>query len=158
MAEIEPFDFDKEVVRFLQQWRTASLATINEHGQPHAANVQYAAAGMVLYFVSSPKSAHSQHIASNPNVAMTVYAHVNSPDQIHGIQLEGRCRLVTEKEELDRAWASYTKTFPFVLENPAIEERLRSEQFYWIFPDWMRYIDNRRGFGFKHECVIDVFE
>lgn len=157
MAAVDTFDFFTEASQFLKTWPTASLATIDENGSPHAANVQFAASDIEhLYFVSSSKSSHSLYVETNPNVAMSIYAHVDTPDQIHGIQLHGRCQAINEGADQDRAWDCYCEAFPFVLTNPMIEQRLRSEQFYVVTPTWMRYIDNRRGFGFKAEHVFEI--
>jgi len=153
----QPFDFFTEVPIFLDTWRTASLATIDENSRPHAANVQFACRDIEhLYFVSSPDSAHSQHLIIEPRIAMTIHAYVDAPELIHGVQLHGRCTPVTDDKQKQIAWDCYTAAFPFILSNPAIEQRVRDEQFYLVVPTWMRYIDNRRGFGFKVEQFFEV--
>ncbi len=156
-ADVDDFDFFTEVPQFLATWRTASVATIDERGFPHAANVQFAFDDLQhLYFVSSPDSAHSRHMEMEPAVAMTIYAQVDTPDQIHGVQLHGRCQAITDPDALERAWSCYTQAFPFVLRNTQLEQRMRGEQFYRVQPSWIRYIDNRRGFGFKVEQVFEL--
>jgi uncharacterized protein YhbP (UPF0306 family) len=146
-----------EMRAFLSAWPTASLATIDAYGDPHAANVMFALdADWHLYFVSSPDSAHSQHIARQPAVAMTIYAHVDEPSQIHGVQLHGVCEQVTDDHERQHAWQVYARRFPFVAANPAMTQRVKKECFYRVTPAWVRWIDNRRGFGFKVERYLTV--
>jgi len=145
-----------EVVAFLRRRPTASLATVDEAGHPHAANVQFAlAAELRLIFVSSLRSAHSMHIAADPWVALTIYAEVDGPRQIHGVQLHGRCEAVAEPLK-GIAWDVYVNRFPFITTNPALEARARAEQLYEVRPTWLRWIDNRRGFGFKREMRLGV--
>lgn len=141
-----------EIRAFLSQWPTASVATVDAHGEPHAANVMFALDGdWRLYFVSSPDSAHSQHIARQPAVAATVYAHVESWSEIQGVQLHGACNMVADETEWQHAWQVYTLRFPFIAANPALVARVKQERFYRVAPTWLRWIDNRRGFGFKEE-------
>ena len=155
MDDKELFD---EVRTFLSQWRTGSLATVDEAGQPHAANVQFVADGdLSLYFVSSISSAHSRHIAQDPYAAMTIYAHINDdegPAAIHGLQLHGQCFAITDEADRIAAKKRYLDRFAFIAQNEALAARVKAEQFYVFRPTWLRWIDNRRGFGFKQERTL----
>ncbi|MEX2212498.1 MAG: pyridoxamine 5'-phosphate oxidase family protein [Phycisphaeraceae bacterium] len=157
MEDSELFD---EVRDLLSRWRTASLATVDALGQPHTANVQFVAdERMRLYFVSSPNAAHSQHIALAPRVAMTVYAHIDDaagPGEIHGLQLHGECFAIVDETERAQAWDRYVKRFTFITQNERLAARVKAEQFYVVHPMWLRWIDNRRGFGFKEERTMMV--
>lgn len=143
--------------QFLAAATTASLATVDADGHPHAANIQYAVDDhWNLYFVSSPDSAHSQHIALDPRVALTIYGHVDDWRDIHGVQLHGECFAVVDDEPRRRAWNWYKLRFPFVTQNETIRDRIEREQFYIVKPSWLRWIDNRREFGFKKEMALSV--
>jgi len=100
------------VVRaFLDEVRTASLATVRDDGGAHAANVQFArAAGdsVELYWVSSPGSDHSQHLARHPDVAMTIYAHDDAAPNTRGLQLRGTAAAVPEHDAWGVCWDIYT--------------------------------------------------
>lgn len=151
------FDFKREVDAFLTAWKTASLATTDEHGRPHAANVQYAHdPSLRLYFISSPEAAHSRHVARSADVALTVYAHVNEWSDIHGVQLHGRCEVMPTGDLRDHAWRVFSTKYPQLAESDMILKRIEAEQFYRVTPTWMRLIDNRRGFGWKVERVLRV--
>ncbi len=143
---------------FLARWKTASLATVDEAGRPHAANVQYASirrdSRIELFYVSNETSAHSRHIAHTGQVAMTIYAHVRRPDHIHGVQLHGNAApILRDTPEWDAAWHVYSRRYPFVL-LPPLRQRIAAETFYRVTPAWVRFVDNRKGFGFKRECDI----
>ena len=154
MNQDDPIDVAAEVRAFLERERTASLATVDDARVPYAANVQYALTpdALQLLFVSSPKSQHSLNIATQPKVALAVYGPSNGPAEIHGVQLRGTCEpVVSDSHAWQAAWDAYVAAFPFVAETPAFRERVASESFYAVTLTWARYIDNRRGFGWKIE-------
>lgn len=143
---------EREVAAFLMSCTTASLATVDEHREAHACNVWYAGTpDLRVYFVSSPASAHATHIAQNPAVALTVYAHVSVPADIHGLQMHGRCVVVEDEGARREAMAVYAARYPAIAANEIFLKRIVAERFYCVTPSWWRWIDNRRGFGFRVE-------
>ena len=149
-----PLEFDQEVELFLATCRTATLATVDAAGHPHAANVQVAHdAGWRLHWVSSPDSAHSRHLANRPAAAMTLYAHRDEPELIHGLQLHGRVDppVAASDAAWERLWSLYAGKYPFVEADPQMRAAATRQRFYIFRPSWLRWIDNRRGFGFKIE-------
>jgi hypothetical protein len=160
-APPQPTDWLPEVAALLGYAETACLATIDDAGRPYACNVNVAALEPItaecppmLAFISSPRSAHAGHIAKRPELALTVYAHVEDWSQIHGIQAQGRCHRVDGEVEAGRwrsVWEAYTARFPFVAAVPKLRDRLQAEAFYVVAVDWLKFTDNRRGFGAKVE-------
>ena len=155
---LEPPDFDLLITvrQFLDQTRTASLATVDDAGRPHAANVQFArdeGDSLDLLWVSSPRSTHSSHIEKRQQVALTIYAHDDAAANIHGLQLHGTATAVPEHEGLVTCWEPYTQKYPVVLEMVQIREMLEqgTQLFYRFTPTWLRWIDNRVHFGWKVE-------
>ncbi len=155
----------KDIEDCLSSCRAASLATVDADGSPHAANVWYVHdADWRLYFVSSPATAHAQHIAAGSapgrvvgnarrttRVAVTIHDHCSDPTQIHGLQFHGLARAL--KRGTPRAAAAlelYSAKYPFVLTG-SFAELLALQRFYEVTPTWLRWIDNRRGFGFRVE-------
>jgi len=154
----EPCEFDLLVTvrQFLDVTRTASLATADEHGRPHAANVQFAREeeqSLTLVWVSSPNALHSIHIAGRPEVALTIYAHDDSAANIHGVQLYGIAAAVPEHDGLTTCWEPYTRKYPFVTTMAQVREMIEEgrQVFYRFTPHWLRWIDNRQRFGWKVE-------
>ena len=134
--------------RFLLAQNTMSLATIDDAGRPHAANVYFAPDNELnLYFVSDPRSLHSRCMASDPHVAGTVYAPVKMWQQIRGVQFHGACTMI-DPGEYAIVWKIYLDKFPHIHE---VESLMRSQQFYRIRANWFRYIDNAIHFGHKVE-------
>lgn len=145
----------RQVAVFLRHARTASLATVGEHGRAHAANVQFAHdEALHFYWVSSPRSLHSRNLAARPGVALTIYGHDDRPMNIHGLQLHGPAVLVSAELDRHRAWNAFVDKFADLAENPRFRELIESQQFYRFTPTWIRWIDNRRGFGFKVEAEL----
>lgn len=159
MSTSTDFDLIATVTQFLDGCRTASLATADADGRPHAANVQYARGNgdgdstLTLYWVSDPGSEHSRHLADRPDAGITIYSHDDTATNIHGVQLRGRCEVVPDEEAWGHVWDLYTRKYPVVTTMPQVREMIDDGRqcFYRFTPTWIRWIDNRRGFGWKVE-------
>ena len=152
----ESIDILQESASLLSDCRTASLATVDDDGRPHAANIQYVHDERLrLYFVSSEDAAHSQHAAARPDVAVTVYHHEDAePGTIRGLQIRGRLTAVTDEREQDTALTQYLSKFSFIADSHKLRGAVERQTLYCFTPSWVRLIDNRRGFGFKAEMRI----
>jgi uncharacterized protein YhbP (UPF0306 family) len=154
MSNNDQLAIDQEIELFLATCRTASLATVDDQGQPHAANVQYAHDGAWrLHWISSPDSAHSRHTTQKPAAAISIYAHRDEPETIHGLQMHGRVSagIALGQEHWNRIWDLYTNKYRFVASLPQMRVAAEKQRFYVFTPTWVRWIDNRRGFGWKLE-------
>jgi uncharacterized protein len=151
-------DILHEAAILLAQSRTATLATVDAQAHPHAANIQFAHDDHLrLYFVSNHDAAHSQHIALNPSVALTIYHHNDqNPANIHGLQLHGQAKALTNDTQRNHALTLYTARFPFITSDPTLLAAVHQQTFYSITPTWLRLIDNRKGFGWKMEIDMPV--
>lgn len=146
---------DQQIETFLATCKTASLATVDVHGKPCAANIQYVHDNQWrLYWVSSMSSAHSVNVdRAKPQAAVTIYAHQDSPEKIHGLQLCGVATLL-DGGKIDDAYKLYAAKYPFIT-GPPYDEAMKLQQFYCFTPTWLRWIDNRKGFGWKVEKTIE---
>lgn len=144
---------DQQIETFLATCKTASLATVDMHGNPFAANIQYAHDNhWRLYWVSSMSSAHSLNLDHKRDAAITIYAHQDSPEKIHGLQLRGRAKML-DGGRLDEAYKLYAGKYPFVT-GPPYDKAMKLQLFYCFTPTWLRWIDNRKGFGWKVEKTL----
>ncbi len=133
---------------FFAAHSTLALAALGPGGAPLAAPLFFAADDELnLYVVSAADSRHSLAIARDGRVAASVYAETWDWQSIHGVQLEGVARALSGPER-DAALAVYAAKFPFVQGMAAL---LDASTFYRITPHWIRWIDNRQGFGHKEE-------
>lgn len=145
---------DQQIETFLALCKTASLATIDPHRKPCAANIQYVHDNhWRLYWVSSISSAHSVNIEHKHDAAVTIYAHQDQPEMIHGLQMRGVAK-VLGSDRLEEVRKLYAAKYPFIT-GPPYDKAMKMQLFYSFTPTWLRWIDNRRGFGWKMEKSVE---
>ncbi|MFG2139156.1 pyridoxamine 5'-phosphate oxidase family protein [Streptomyces sp. NPDC048650] len=144
--------------RALTGHTTLTLAYVDDEG-PQAAAVLYAvddrpAAGPLLYFVTSAETRHGRALAGvgpgGAPVACTAQRDGQEWSGLTGLQGRGVCRPL-EGGERAAGWQVYTERFPFVLESERLRAALERTALWELRPDWLRLIDNGRGFGHKEE-------
>ena len=152
------FDLPAAAREFLDSHQTATVATVDEAGQPHAANVQYVSdASMNLYFISAPHSAHSRHLLQRKTAAVTVYDHDDRPNRIRGLQIHAAGDLLDDLDAHDAVLALYLRKFPFAAATD-FRKLIAAQHFFRLQPRWVRLIDNTRSFGFKAEQDLPAGE
>lgn len=72
------------VASFVNERRNATIATVNQTGQPHAAVVIAASAGDEIYFTVNPDSVLARNLADNDRIALSVC------DSVHAVMSQGR--------------------------------------------------------------------
>ena len=148
---MEPTIEDR-VSTFLASLSTLSLATIGIHGEPHLADLFFASdADLKAYFVSSPDSRHTQNLARDRRVAVSIHRQTWDWREIAGLQMEGTVEMLEQPIQREEAWMLYKAKFPFV-ENFADE--IARSHWYRFSPRWIRMIDNRLGFGHREEFRV----
>ena len=105
-------------------------------------------ADLTCYFLSDPQTRHGQDIALVGRVAAAIYPDEPDWQRLRGIQLTGSVRLLEEAEPRAHAWTTYAGRFPVVAD---LSEAVARSGLYALTPDWLRLVDNRRGFGFRRE-------
>jgi uncharacterized protein YhbP (UPF0306 family) len=137
------------VAALLYEETTLSLATTGEDGLACVAPLFYIMdKDLSLYWLSSESSLHSLNLATTPRATVTVYRSVESWRKIRGVQLRGTVNQVSEPERRDALLAAYCKRFKL---GRVLRPALRLSTLYSFQPDFIRYIDNARGFGYKFE-------
>jgi uncharacterized protein YhbP (UPF0306 family) len=137
--------------QFLAAHTTLTLATLAEDGRPQAAPLFYAELDdLSLIFISEPKARHSQNVAHDGRVAVTIYTDGQQWQTIRGLQLEGVCAALSG-EAAEIAQTTYLAKYPFIATDPFLAGLLQKVTFYKISPTWLRLIDNSQGFGHKEE-------
>ncbi|MER7171546.1 pyridoxamine 5'-phosphate oxidase [Streptomyces mesophilus] len=133
---------------------TLNLAYVDDRGGPQACAVFYALSDAgTLLFLSSPSTAHGAALVGQSpaaRVAFTVQADRQTWTTIRGVQGRGACRRVGEGG-LEAARAAYLRAFPYVAEDPRLAKAVGSAALWEVVPDWLRVIDNAKGFGHKEE-------
>lgn len=109
-----------------------------------------------LYFVSSVTTRHSKHIAANPRVSVSISGECSDWKEIKGLQLVGVASVVS-KVDRDAVVEIYLAKFPALKKLHQASEIFRifrESSFYRISPEWIRLIDNNKGFGHKDEVTF----
>lgn len=137
----------QQLLDFLADHTTLTLATVGPDGLPHAAALFYAFDDdLNLIFLSDPSTRHARHIGARAPVAVTIQADGQAWQHITGLQLHGVATLADETARI-----RYLARYPFIARSEALARALKNVQFYSITPHWIRLIDNRLGFGHKQE-------
>lgn len=139
------------VASLLGEETTLSLATSGDQGQACVAPLFYIVdKELSLYWLSSESSVHSLSLATTPRAAATVYRSVESWKKICGVQMRGTVSKVTEPERRNALIKTYCERFKL---GRVLRPVLRLSTLYSFQPDFIRYIDNARGFGYKFEVT-----
>jgi len=143
----------RRVDELLAKHHVMTLATAGSSG-PGAAAVFYAHEGARLYFLSSPNTRHSRHIALAPRVAITIQADCTEWLQVEGLQIEGQARRLSDTAAV-RAREIYTAKFPFIgglaWAPAALREAFAQVGWYEVVGERACVIDNSLGFGHRDE-------
>jgi len=136
----------------LRSQSTLTLCTADADGRPHAAPLFYwAGDDLQLFWFSSPASIHSRNIAFEPRAAVAVYVPTEDWKEICGVQMRGVVSKVTDRalrREVSRAYRDR-----FRLGN-VFRVAIAKSALYRFCPEWIRYLDNTKHFGFKVEITI----
>ena len=141
-----------EIEAFLAAHHTVSLATVDDDGAPHAANVLYAPDGVSLLWMSDTDTRHSRHIAARALVTATVAPDYSDFQVIRGLQIFGTARQLSGAEAVAAAGRMVARYgFLASLANGPAKLRAAYERagFYRLAPERITLIDNTRGFGHK---------
>jgi flavin prenyltransferase len=131
-----------------------TLATTGSDGTPHAATVYFTLGeDKTLYFFSAADSQHAGDLAANSHAAAAIHPIVSNWQEIRGIQVRGEVHTIAPGKEWETAWAVYRKKFPFTDD---MKEIIAKNILHAFRLDWIRQIDNRRGFGHKEEWTRET--
>ena len=138
-----PVPIDKRILKFIDQHHVLTLA-ISYRNIPWCASCFYCyMPGKNLFvFTSDPDTRHVEEFLAggHDRVAGTIALETKVTGKIRGIQFAGAMRLLTGKE-LKEAKRAYLEMFPVA--------RLAKLHLWGVEPDFIKYTDNRLGFGKK---------
>ena len=139
------------IAALLREETTLSLATSGEGGEASIAPLFYVAdEELSLHWLSSESSLHSLNLDRNSRAAATVYRNAKSWREICGVQLRGAVSKVTDPERRAAVVKAYCERFKL---GRVFRLAIRQSTLYSLRPEFFRYIDNARGFGYKFELT-----
>ncbi|MFI1971644.1 pyridoxamine 5'-phosphate oxidase [Streptomyces cinnamoneus] len=107
----------------------------------------------VLVFVTSAATRHGRALlAGDTRVAFTAQRDGQEWTALTGLQGRGVCRLLRGADRA-AAWRAYSARFPYVEGTERLRQAMERAELWELRPDWIRLIDNAKGFGHKSEWV-----
>jgi PPOX class probable F420-dependent enzyme len=100
---------DEEVTSFLEQGRTATIATIGPGGFPHLVAMWYGLVGEKVCFETKAKSQKVVNLRRDPRISCSVEAG-ETYDQLRGVAIEGTATII-EDTSADEYWAAAVSVF-----------------------------------------------
>jgi uncharacterized protein YhbP (UPF0306 family) len=143
----------KELVgAFLKSHGTLTLSTVDEDGAPRSAPLFYIAdEQLCLCWLSSASSLHSRNLRRRPEVAVSIYSATEDWKEIRGVQMRGAVAVVEGRSQRRDIIENYCARFRLDAQMNAAIARSRLYRFQ---PEWIRYLDNSKRFGYKFELAI----
>ena len=139
---------DEEVASFLEQSRTATIATIGPGGFPHLVAMWYGLLGGKVYFETKAKSQKAVNLRRDPKISCSVEAG-ESYDQLRGVAIEGMAVIIDDTSS-DEYWAAavsvferYQGTYTEEL-RPLVEQMMNKRVVVRIDPVRVRSWDHRK--------------
>jgi uncharacterized protein YhbP (UPF0306 family) len=131
-----------QVLDFLQQHRTLTLATSSPGGIPRASTFLYVNDGPHLYFWSRATTTTARQIQQNPVVAFTIDEYTEDVSQTRGVQGFGECSVLLRGEQIAQVADLFGQKFPSLSPGSTM-----SISFFRITPTEIQFIDNTAASG-----------
>ena len=90
---------NEEVASFLEQSRTATLATIGQTGMPHLVAMWYALIDGQIWVETKARSQKAVNLRRDPRLTVSIEAGFTY-DQLRGVSIEGRGVIVEDPDQL----------------------------------------------------------
>ena len=139
---------DEEVASFLEQSRTATIATIGLSGFPHLVAMWYGLLDGRVCFETKAKSQKVVNLRRDPRVSCSVEAG-ESYDQLRGVAIEGLAVIIDDTSS-DEYWAAAVSVFeryqgPYTEQmRPFVEQMMNKRVVVRVDPLRVRSWDHRK--------------
>jgi uncharacterized protein YhbP (UPF0306 family) len=143
-------ELESAILEELRRNTVLTLAAVGVAG-PHAVSLFYAHDNFDIYWLSDPKTRHSQNVASSPSTSVTIAAQQTDYRKIRGLQMEGETRRLGDASEATAGFDLLVDRYPFLKQFAVgkLARHLGAAAVYLFRPTKITLIDNARGFGFK---------
>ena len=125
-----------DVLSFLQEHQTLTLATTSKDGVPRANTFLYVNDGPILSFWARPNSGSARNIAEQSGVAFAIDEYSDDLSQMRGLHGLGECRAITG-EGIARTADLFGQKFPQLSRGQTM-----TVAFFSITPSELMFIDN----------------
>jgi uncharacterized protein YhbP (UPF0306 family) len=128
-----------DVLDYLREQHTVTLATTSKDGVPRASTFLYVNDGPTICFWTRTNSGSARNIEENSQVAFAIDEYSNDLRQTRGLRGVGKCEPLTG-EDIARIADLFGQKFPDLSHG-----RTTSIVFFAITPAELEYIDNRES-------------
>jgi CRP/FNR family transcriptional regulator, cyclic AMP receptor protein len=138
MSAAQPtLDVPPQVLEYLQQHQTLTLATASPAAVPRASTFLYVNEGPTLYFWSRATTITARQIRQNPVVGFTVDEDSTDLNKTQGVQGIGECSVLLSGEQIARVADLFGQKFPALSPGSTM-----SISFFRVTPTELQFIDN----------------
>lgn len=95
---------DDEISTFIEQQRTATMATVGPQGMPHLVAMWYAVIDGVIWFETKARSQKAVNLGRDERITVLIESG-HTYDTLKGVSLEGRGVVVDPADDADALWA-----------------------------------------------------
>lgn len=138
------------ILEELRNHSVLTLATVGDAG-PHAVSLMYANKDFDIYWLSDPKTKHSEQLARNASAEITIARQQEDFQKIRGLQIEGNGYRITDPDEEALGFELLAARYPFLtrFKSGKLARHLGLAAIYAFHSTKLILIDNSRDFGFK---------
>ena len=137
---------DDEIAAFLQQRRTATMATLGPTGMPHLVAMWFAVLDGQIWFETKAKSQKATNLRRDDRLTVMVEDGLTY-DTLRGVSLEGRGVIVEDPEAIwavgVNVWERYTGPYTDEMK-PYVEMMLNKRVVVRVEPERVRSWDHRK--------------
>jgi uncharacterized protein YhbP (UPF0306 family) len=127
----------REIVAYLDEGHTMTLATASSGGIPRASTFLYVNDGPTLYFWTRPMTTTARHVEQNPIVSFAIDDYSEDLNKTRGAQGLGECSVVLSGEQIARVADLFGQKFPSLSPGSTM-----AISFFRIVPTELQFIDN----------------
>jgi nitroimidazol reductase NimA-like FMN-containing flavoprotein (pyridoxamine 5'-phosphate oxidase superfamily) len=140
-----------EILEFIENRGTLTLATLREDGWPQATTVAYTNSGLVLYVATGADAQKVRNIRRSEKVSLTIDSGYADWSALRGISMAAIAQVLDSASERQQVARLMNRKFPELAEF-SDPEHDRGWAFLRIEPKIVSWIDYTKGFG--HTVLI----
>jgi PPOX class probable F420-dependent enzyme len=137
---------DDEIAAFIEQHRTATMATIDPTGQPHLVAMWFAVIDGVIWFETKAKAQKVQNLRRDDRLTCMI-EDGKTYDTLRGVSIEGRGVIVDDPDAIwavgVNVWERYTGPYTEEM-RPFVELMLNKRVVVRVEPERIRSWDHRK--------------
>jgi PPOX class probable F420-dependent enzyme len=137
---------DDEIAAFVEQSRTATMATIGPTGTPHVVAMWFAVLDGEIWFETKAQAQKTQNLRRDRRITVMLEAG-HTYDTLRGVSIEGQAEVVDDPDALWRVglsvWERYTGPYSEEM-RPFVELMLNKRVAVRVRPERIRSWDHRK--------------